>query len=212
MDLRAEFFVQTTTESSVTDSSGPLVTRWPLAARRLGTWTEKRLPEGTAWMRPHEAAASRATAQARNLMAVQPDPRGHEVGDSGEPGLIHDAIHTALSGSWTSLHGLGSILASTHPEVCQPARVHLIWYIALGKVRAGRVGETTKTPAGLLPHASGKRTRQGLAERQSIGMDLLRAQWRWPVGMALCRPIGEGLWEVRTDLPTQRTARVLLCL
>jgi hypothetical protein len=41
---------------------------------------------------------------------------------------------------------------------------------------------------------------------------LLRAQWRWPVGMALCRPMGNGLWEVRTDLPTKRTARVLLCL
>lgn len=50
------------------------------------------------------------------------------------------------------------------------------------------------------------------AERQSIGTDLLRAQWRWPVGMPLCRPIGNGLWEIRTDLPTKRTARVLLCL
>lgn len=50
------------------------------------------------------------------------------------------------------------------------------------------------------------------AERQSIGMDLLRAQWRWPAGMPLCRPMGDGLWEIRTDLPTQRTARVLLCL
>jgi phage-related protein len=49
------------------------------------------------------------------------------------------------------------------------------------------------------------------AERQAIGLDLLRAQWRWPVGMPLCRPIGEGLWEVRTDLPGNRTARVLIC-
>jgi phage-related protein len=49
-------------------------------------------------------------------------------------------------------------------------------------------------------------------ERQLIGTDLLRAQWRWPVGMPLCRPIGNGLWEIRTDLPTKRTARVLLCL
>ena len=46
---------------------------------------------------------------------------------------------------------------------------------------------------------------------QAIGKDLLRAQWRWPVGMPLCRPMGNGLWEVRTDLPTKRTARVLLC-
>ena len=50
------------------------------------------------------------------------------------------------------------------------------------------------------------------AERQAIGKDLLRAQWRWPVGMPLCRPLGRGLWEVRTDLPTKRTARVILCL
>jgi phage-related protein len=49
------------------------------------------------------------------------------------------------------------------------------------------------------------------AERHAIGTDLLRAQWRWPVGMPLCRPMGKGLWEVRTDLPNRRTARVLIC-
>ncbi len=48
-------------------------------------------------------------------------------------------------------------------------------------------------------------------ERRAIGNDLMRAQWRWPVGMPLSRPSGEGLWEVRTDLSTNRTARVLLC-
>jgi phage-related protein len=49
------------------------------------------------------------------------------------------------------------------------------------------------------------------AERHAIGRDLLRAQWQWPVGMPLCRPLSGGLWEIRTDLPTKRTARVLLC-
>jgi phage-related protein len=48
-------------------------------------------------------------------------------------------------------------------------------------------------------------------ERRAVGTDLLRAQWRWPVGMPLCRPMGRGLWEVRTDLPSNRTARVLIC-
>lgn len=51
----------------------------------------------------------------------------------------------------------------------------------------------------------------GQAERRAIGTDLLRAQWRWPVGMPLCRPMGNGMWEVRTDLPSNRTARVLIC-
>ncbi len=50
------------------------------------------------------------------------------------------------------------------------------------------------------------------AERQAVGKDLLRAQWRWPIGMPLCRPMGNGLWEIRTDLPTKRVARVMLCL
>ena len=49
------------------------------------------------------------------------------------------------------------------------------------------------------------------AERRAIGTDLLRAQWRWPVGMPLCRPMGKGLWEVRTDLPGNRPSRVLIC-
>jgi antitoxin HicB len=49
------------------------------------------------------------------------------------------------------------------------------------------------------------------AERRAIGMDLLRAQWRWPAGMPLCRAMGRGMWEIRTDLPGNRTARVLIC-
>ena len=49
------------------------------------------------------------------------------------------------------------------------------------------------------------------AERHAVGTDLLRAQWRWPVGMPLCRPMGRGLWEIRTELSSKRTARVLIC-
>jgi phage-related protein len=49
------------------------------------------------------------------------------------------------------------------------------------------------------------------SERHAVGKDLLRAQWQWPVGMPLCRPLGEGLWEIRTDLPTRRAARVMIC-
>lgn len=30
--------------------------------------------------------------------------------------------------------------------------------------------------------------------------------------MPLCRPMGNGLWEIRVDLPTQRIARVLFSL
>ena len=50
------------------------------------------------------------------------------------------------------------------------------------------------------------------AERAVIGQDLMRVQFRWPVGMPLCRPLGAGLWEVRSDCPGNRIARLLFSL
>jgi phage-related protein len=49
------------------------------------------------------------------------------------------------------------------------------------------------------------------ADRNAIGQDLMRAQFRWPIGMPLCRPLGDGLWEVRSSLTSNRIARVLFC-
>lgn len=49
------------------------------------------------------------------------------------------------------------------------------------------------------------------ANRAEIGLDLMRVQWRWPVGMPLVRPMGGGLHEVRTSLPDGTIARVLIC-
>ena len=50
------------------------------------------------------------------------------------------------------------------------------------------------------------------AERNAIGLDLMRVQFRWPVGMPLCRGLGDGLWEVRSSLRSNRIARVLFCV
>lgn len=47
--------------------------------------------------------------------------------------------------------------------------------------------------------------------RRAIGLDLQRVQYRWPVGMPLVRPMGQGLFEVRTGLPDRTIARVLFC-
>jgi phage-related protein len=49
-------------------------------------------------------------------------------------------------------------------------------------------------------------------DRNAIGQDLMRVQYRWTVGMPLCRALGDGLWEVRSDLPGNRIARVLFSL
>ena len=49
-------------------------------------------------------------------------------------------------------------------------------------------------------------------DRREIGLDLLRVQENWPIGMPLCRNLGGGLWEVRSDLRGGRIARLLFCL
>jgi phage-related protein len=46
-------------------------------------------------------------------------------------------------------------------------------------------------------------------DQNTIGLDLLRVQFRWLVGMPLCRAMGDGLWEMRTNLPSNRIARLL---
>ena len=46
-------------------------------------------------------------------------------------------------------------------------------------------------------------------DRGVIGSDLQRLEYRWPVGMPLSRPLGEGLHELRSNLPGGRTARIL---
>jgi len=49
------------------------------------------------------------------------------------------------------------------------------------------------------------------ADRRAVGLDLQRVQFRWPVGMPLCRAMKGGLWEVRTNLPSNRISRVMIC-
>lgn len=84
----------------------------------------------------------------------------------------------------------------TRPGASPPQKIPLIFY---------------RTAAGSEPVREWLKG-LGETERHAIGMDLLQAQWQWPLGMPLCGPMGNGLREIRTDLPTKRTARVLLSL
>lgn len=78
--------------------------------------------------------------------------------------------------------------------------------------------EPRKIPLGFYRSAAGAQPvldwlkRLPVVDRKEVGRDLMRAQWRWPVGMPLCRPMGNGLWEVRSSLPGNRIARVLFCV
>jgi len=46
-------------------------------------------------------------------------------------------------------------------------------------------------------------------ERHVIGSDLRTVQMGFPIGMPLCRPLRDGIYEVRSSLPTRKETRVL---
>ena len=76
-----------------------------------------------------------------------------------------------------------------------PRKIELVFY------RSAMANEPVRDWLAALPDES----------RRAVGQDLQRVQYRWPVGMPLVRPMGKGLFEVRTNLPDGTTARVLFC-
>ena|SRR5581483_10375137 len=49
------------------------------------------------------------------------------------------------------------------------------------------------------------------SERKIVGDDVLKVQYCWPIGRPLVGSLGNGLWEVRSQLG-KRIARVLFCV
>ena len=48
-----------------------------------------------------------------------------------------------------------------------------------------------------------------LEDRKTVGKDIQKIELGWPIGLPVCRSLGNGIWEVRSDLSSGRTARVL---
>ncbi len=49
-------------------------------------------------------------------------------------------------------------------------------------------------------------------DRKIIGEDIKDVEFSWPIGMPLCRALGKGLWEVRSNIAQGRIARVLFSI
>lgn len=49
-------------------------------------------------------------------------------------------------------------------------------------------------------------------DRRILGRDIATAEFGWPMGMPLCRSLGGGLWEIRSNLIHGRIARVIFCI
>ncbi len=49
-------------------------------------------------------------------------------------------------------------------------------------------------------------------DRRIIGTDIRTVEFGWPIGMPVCRPMGNGLFEVRSTITGKRIARILFCI
>jgi phage-related protein len=104
--------------------------------------------------------------------------------------------------------------------------MYLIWYtVSVGKKpkstpRAGAHPEWLERQGKRVPaifyrtEAGGEPVRDWLKElssedRKRIGEDIKTVEFGWPVGMPVCKPLGDGIYEVRTTLAQNRIARML---
>lgn len=68
-----------------------------------------------------------------------------------------------------------------------------------------------KTPAGNEPVRDWLKSLDR-EDRRLIGDDIFTVEAGWPVGMPTCETMGDGIFQVRTDLPGNRISRVLFCV
>ncbi len=80
------------------------------------------------------------------------------------------------------------------------------------------VDRTKKLPARFYVNPSGRRpVREWIlelseADRHTVGKDIQKVEFGWPLGRPHCAPLGAGLWEVRSALGGNRIARVIFCM
>jgi phage-related protein len=66
-----------------------------------------------------------------------------------------------------------------------------------------------RTGAGGEPVRTWWKSLNPIEDRKQIGVDIKTVEFGWPIGMPVCRPLGDGLYEVRSSLSQNRIARVL---
>jgi phage-related protein len=80
------------------------------------------------------------------------------------------------------------------------------------------IDRTKKLPARFYLNAAGRNpVREWIlelpaADRHTVGTDIQKVEFGWPIGRPHCAPLGKGLWEVRSALDSNRIARVIFCM
>jgi hypothetical protein len=83
--------------------------------------------------------------------------------------------------------------------------LYRIWYYQQGTERM----IFFRTAAGGEPVRDWLRSLDPVEDRKQIGVDIRTVEFGWPIGMPVCRPLGDGLYEVRSDLAGNKIGRVL---
>ena len=52
----------------------------------------------------------------------------------------------------------------------------------------------------------------GRPDSTTIGCDIKTVELGWPMGMPVCKPLGSGLWEIRSNISSGRIARAIFCI
>ena len=77
------------------------------------------------------------------------------------------------------------------------------------------IDRSRKLPAFFYENANGRQpVREWILElspedRKSVGRDIQKVEFGWPLGMPYCRSLGDGLWEVRSNLGDGKAGRVI---
>lgn len=99
--------------------------------------------------------------------------------------------------------------------------MYLIWYtFCVPDARKTSAGQSSEHQGKRVPAifyrtgAGGEPVREWLKgltaeDRKRIGEDIKTVEFGWPIGMPVCRALGEGIHEVRTSLVQNRISRVL---
>jgi phage-related protein len=66
-----------------------------------------------------------------------------------------------------------------------------------------------RTAAGREPVRDWLRALPSSEDRKRVGEDIKTVEFGWPLGMLVCRPLGGGIYEVRSSSGQNRIARVL---
>jgi phage-related protein len=66
-----------------------------------------------------------------------------------------------------------------------------------------------RTGAGGEPVREWLKSLSPIEDRKQIGVDIKAVEFGWSIGMPVCKPLGDGLYEVRSSLSQNRIARVL---